>query len=179
MPLLARHRIFASAVLVTPLAAVAQVLPPLAPIGAALPVQAGGASTAQLSITTTRSLNFGRFVAGSGGTLTVAPGGARSRSGGVVLMNSAGAGSAGFSLAALNGSGESMSVVLSLPGDDEVFLTNGMSSMPVRNFVSGAGMLLTLAPAGALLDVGATLGVGPNQAAGSYSGSFQLTVNYQ
>ena len=179
MPTPARQPTFAFAVLLLPLAAMAQILPPLAPIGAALPQQAVSTASAQLSITAARSLNFGYFVAGSGGTLTVDPSGARSRSGGVVLMNSAGSGSAGFNLAIINGAGEAMSVVISLPGDGEVFLTNGGFAMPVSNFVSGAGMLLTLPPSGALLDVGATLSVSPNQVAGSYSGSFQVTVNYQ
>lgn len=169
---------FAFAVLLLPLAAMAQVLPPLEPIGEAVPEPVGGPA-AQLSISNTRSLNFGPFIAGSGGTLTVAPNGARSRSGGVVLMSSAGAGSAGFTLLALNAIGASKSVIVSLPGDGEVFLVNGPYSMPVVNFVSGSGTLVMLTPSGLALDVGATLSVGPNQPGGNYSGSFQVTVNYQ
>lgn len=175
----ARHPVFAFAVLLLPIAAMALILPPLEPTGAAVPAQPASGPVAQLSITNTRSLNFGPFIAGSGGTLTVAPSGARSRSGGVVLMSSAGAGSAGFNLATLNGSGESTSVIVSLPANGEVFLVNGPYSMPVVNFVSGSGSLVTLTPSGLALDVGATLSVGPDQPGGNYSGSFQVTVNYQ
>jgi uncharacterized BrkB/YihY/UPF0761 family membrane protein len=35
----------------------------------------------------TQSLAFGRFVAGTGGTITVAPNGARSQTGGVTLLH--------------------------------------------------------------------------------------------
>lgn len=175
----AQHPVFAFAVLLLPLAALAQILPPLEPVDPALSEPPDGGPASQLSITTTRSLNFGPFIAGSGGTLTVAPSGARSRSGGVVLMSSAGAGSAGFNLATLNGSGASKAVIVSLPGNGEVVLANGPHTMPVLNFVSGPGTLLTLTPSGIALDVGATLSVGPNQPVGNYSGSFQVTVNYQ
>ncbi|MCC6072270.1 DUF4402 domain-containing protein [Massilia sp. GCM10020059] len=169
---------FALVVFLLPLAAMAQILPPLEQIGT-VPEQPAGGPAAQLSLVNTRSLSFGPFVAGSGGTLTVAPNGARSRSGGVVLISSAGAGSAGFNLLTLNGSGASKSVIVSLPGNGEVFLANGPYSMPVVNFVSGSGSLLTLTPSGLAFDVGATLSVGPNQPAGDYSASFQVTVNYQ
>jgi hypothetical protein len=138
-----------------------------------------GGPAAQLSLVNTSALNFGRFAAGSGGSITIAPTGARSRSGGVILMNSAGTGSAAFTLTTLNGSGASKAVIVSLPGDGVVSLSNGQLSMPVRNFVSGSGTVFTLTPAGAVLNVGATLTVAPNQPAGSYSGSFQVTVNYQ
>jgi hypothetical protein len=138
-----------------------------------------GGPAAQLSLVNTRSLNFGRFVADTGGAVTVAPTGARTRTGGVILMNSAGAGSAGFNLTTLNGSGASKAVVVSLPADGVVVLSNGQFNMPVRNFVSGSGTIFTLSPAGAAINVGATLTVAANQPVGNYSGSFQITINYQ
>ena len=176
----ARHPWLAAAalLLVASIPAAAQSLPPL-DISESGVIEPEGGPAAQLSLVNTRSLNFGRFVASSGGSITVSPIGARSRSGGVILMNSAGAGSAGFSLSTLNGSGATKSVIVSLPGDGVVVLTNGQFTMPVRNFVSGSGTVLSLPPLGAVIDVGATLTVAPNQPAGSYSGSFQLTVNYQ
>lgn len=175
----ARQVVFAGALLLAPLAPMAQSLPPLDKAGAGLPLQPDGGPASQLSVTNTRSLNFGRFVAGAGGTLTVAPSGARSRSGAVVLMNSGGSASAAFNVATLNGGGATKSVILSLPANGEVFLSNGSSTMAVRDFVSSAGNLISLTPAGVAVNVGATLVVGAGQARGPYSGSFQLIVNYQ
>ena len=174
----ARHIVFAGALSLAPLAPMAQCLPPPDAAGAAILPHSVAAP--QLLITTTRSLHFGRFVAGSGGSLTVSPGGARARSGGVVLMNSGGSASAGFEVGTLDGGASAaMSVILSLPADGEVFLSNGASSMAVRDFVSSAGTLISLAPTGVTVDVGATLMVGAGQAPGAYSGTFQLIVNYQ
>lgn len=175
----ARHPwLAAAALLLASIPASAQSLPPL-DISESAVIEPDGGPATQLSLVNTRSLNFGRFVAGIGGSITVSPAGARSRSGGVILMNSAGAGSASFSLVTLNGSGATKSVIVSLPGNGVVLLSNGQFTMPVRNFVSGSGTVFLLSPAGATIDVGATLDVAPNQPAGSYSGSFQLTVNYQ
>lgn len=158
--------------------AAAQSLPALDGAATAAPEPMGGPA-AQLSIVNTRALAFGRFVAGSGGAITMAPSGARSRSGGVILLNSAGSGSAGFSVTTLNGSGSTKSVILSLPADGVATLASGPHSMSVRTFTSGSGTLIALPPSGAAIDVGATLSVAPNQAAGSYTGTFQVTVNYQ
>lgn len=175
----ARQAVFAGALLLAPLAPMAQLVKPIdkAAVGM-LPEPAGGPA-AQLSIATARSLNFGRFVAGGGGSVTVLPSGARYGSGGVVLLNSGGSAGASFTIATLNGSGATKSVILSLPANGEVFLTNGSSAMAVNNFSSNAGTLISLTPAGVAFDVGATLVVDPGQAPGPYSGVFTLTVNYQ
>lgn len=168
----------ATVLLLASIEAAAQSLPQLDLSGSSVIEPMGGPAT-QLSLVNTRSLSFGRFVAGGGGSVTIAPTGARTGSGAVILLNSAGTGSASFSLTTLNGSGASKAVVVSLPADGTVSLSNGQFSMPVRNFVSSTGTVFTLSPAGAVIDVGATLTVAPNQPAGAYSGTFQLTVNYQ
>jgi hypothetical protein len=157
----------------------AQWLPPIdgAETGGSVVPLAGG-PTGGFTMNSTRSLNFGRFVAGTGGTITIAPTGARSRSGGVILINSAGTGSAGFSVTQVKG-GATRAVVISVPANGTVSISNGSSSMAVGNFTNGSGTVLQLTSAGALLDVGATLTVAPNQARGNYSGTFNLTVNYQ
>ena len=156
----------------------AQLLPPLDG-GTELgmnPVAGGPADG--FSLTNTRTLSFGRFVAGSGGSVTIAPNGARSRSGGVILINSAGSGSAGFNMAQLKG-GAAKAVVVSMPANGTVSISNGASSMSVGNFVSDSGLVLELTSAGLILNIGATLTIAPNQAPGAYSGTFNLTVNYQ
>lgn len=130
----------------------------------------------QLSLSNTRSLDFGRFVAGTGGTVVVSPAGLRSRTGAVVLLTSPNAGQARFTAARSNGN--KTAVIISLPANGSIRLTSGVNSMAVNNFVS------TPASTGSLqspmtLSVGATLSVAANQAPGTYSGSFSVTVNYQ
>lgn len=175
----ARQAVLAGALLLAPLAPMAQLLPALDKTAIALTPEPAGGPAAQLSITTTGSLHFGRFVAAGGGSVTVLPSGGRYGSGGVVLLNSGGSASASFTVVTLNGSGATKSVILSLPGNGEVFLSNGSSAMAVNNFSSNAGTLISLTPAGVAFDVGATLMVDAGQAPGPYSGAFALTVNYQ
>lgn len=126
------------------------------------------------SISTSANMAFGRFVAGSGGAITLAPSGARSRSGGVILLTSS-TSAAGFSV---TGSDNKVTV-LSLPADGSVSLVSGANQMPLNGFASN------LPPGGVLVGgsqnvtVGATLQVAPNQPAGNYSGTFQATINFQ
>lgn len=134
-----------------------------------------------LYLVNTRSLDFGRFVAGSGGAVILGPGGLRSRTGGVVLLHSPDAGQAAFSInlnrSAADASG--MAVIVSLPPDGATRLVSGVHSMAVDRFVHTPAELSAVPPGGAALAVGATLKVAPNQAPGNYSGSFSLIVNYQ
>jgi hypothetical protein len=146
---------------------------------------AGRAACAQqVTLANTRGLDFGRFAAGGGGTVTVAPGGLRSRTGGVVLLNSPSAGAAAFTVS-LSGSagggkgGANKAVVISMPANGSIRLTSGAASMAVDAFTMSPDPLLAIPAGGTVLSVGATLGVAPNQAAGSYAGSFPLIVNYQ
>jgi hypothetical protein len=135
---------------------------------------AAAAAMGARTITTTANMAFGRFVAGSGGAIMLSASGARSSSGGVILLPSA-SGPAGFSV---TGSDNKVTV-LSLPADGAVSLVSGTNRMPLNGFVSN------LPPGGVLVSgnqnvtVGATLQVAPNQPAGSYSGAFQATLNFQ
>jgi hypothetical protein len=126
-------------------------------------------------VTATSNLAFGRFVAGAGGALKVAPNGERSASGGVVLLASP-ASAASFSVPA-GASGQQL--ILTLPPDGSAALVSGAERMPLTGFVSNrppAGVLTTGAQS---VSVGATLQVAPRQASGNYSGTFQITVEYQ
>lgn len=130
----------------------------------------------QLSLNNTRGLDFGRFVAGSGGTVIVSPAGLRSRTGNVVLLTSVGAGQASFT--ASRGNDDQTAVSIGLPANGSIRLTSGNHSMAVNNFVSTpASMGPIQTPMS--LSVGATLTVAPNQAPGDYSGTFDVTVIYQ
>jgi hypothetical protein len=129
-------------------------------------------------VQTTGNLAFGRFVAASGGAVTVSQSGLRSRSGAVVLLASSAA-PATFSISDNTpGNGRKL-LIVTLPANGSVFLANGAQRMPVDGFVSNAPADGVLGPPPGLLQVGATLGVAASQAPGSYSGSFQITVEYQ
>lgn len=149
---------------------------------ATLALLAAGARPAlaqQITLSNVRGLDFGRFVAGSGGTVVVSPAGLRSRTGGVVLLNSASAGQAVFNLDRSGNGSSSKAIIITLPANGATRLTSGANSMGVNNFVSTPASLASIPAGGTTLSVGAALTVAPNQAPGNYSGSFSLTVNYQ
>lgn len=132
------------------------------------------------TLTNTRGLDFGRFVAGTGGTVVISPAGARSRTGGVILVNSPSANSASFTVGT-SGSGKPVkTVTFTLPSNTDVRLTSGSNSMAVTTFVSSpaAGISNNMSST-PTITVGATLQVGANQAPGNYSGSFSLIANFQ
>lgn len=135
---------------------------------------AGGAVPAPLSITPGPQLSFGRFVAGTGGSVTVGPTGARASAGGVVLVPPGG------SAATFTVQGDAaLTYSIGLPADGVVSLSGPGGSMGVNLFVSVPAAAGVLGGIGAqTLTVGATLSVGNNQAPGPYSGNFTVTVNY-
>lgn len=137
-------------------------------------ITAASASSAQ-NVTPTQALAFGSFAAGAGGTITVSPASARSASGGVILVPS-GSGSA----ASFNVSGTSNATyAITLPANGMVSLTSGENAMAVNDFLSNPASSGQLSIGGSqTLTVGATLSVGSNQPSGSYSGTFNVTVNY-
>lgn len=128
------------------------------------------------TLTNPQSLAFGSFAPGaSSGTVTVNAAGARSSGGGVFLVP-AGAGSAASYT--VGGTG-SATYAITLPANGVVVLTSGPNSMGVNSFVSNPVAAGLIGGGGTqTLSVGATLSVGSNQATGSYSGSFNVTVEY-
>lgn len=146
----------------------------------ALLLAASGAGAQQVMITNTRGLDFGRFVAGSGGTVAISPAGVRSRTGAVVLLNSPSASQASFTVAKSSNGGGNKAVIISLPGNGQTRLNSGSNSMAVNSFASSpSGMIASVPVSGTPLAVGAILTVAPNQAPGTYSGSFSVIVNFQ
>lgn len=128
-----------------------------------------------IAIGHTQALAFGSFAAGSGGSVTVRAAGTRSAGGGVVLL-SAGAGA--VSLFSVTGD-PNLTYAITLPADGVATLTSGGNSMALTAFTSSPASTGVLSAGGSqTLSVGATLGVGSNQAPGSYSGSFNVIVNY-
>jgi len=133
----------------------------------------------QINLVNTRGIDFGRFVAGTGGTVVLSPTGARTRTGGVILLTSPSAGPATFNVSRSSNGGGNKAVIISLPANGSTRLTSGSNSMAVNAFNNSPATLTTVSVAGTALSVGATLTVAANQPAGAYSGSFPLIVNFQ
>ena len=130
---------------------------------------------APISITTNQNLAFGSVSVGaSGGTAVVSVAGAKSVTGDVVNEG----GSHAQAIFDVNGSANS-AYDITLPSS--ISVTAGANSMTVDTFNSDkAGNSSSTDGTGAdQFNVGATLNVGANQAGGTYSGNFTVTVLYQ
>jgi hypothetical protein len=142
-------------------------------IGLALAASNGWAFINPIAISNTQPLAFGKFAAGSGGSVTVSAAGARSAGGGVVLVSSV------SSAAQFSVSGDpNLTYSITLPANGAVVLSSGANTMALSNFSSSPSVGQLSAGGTQTLTVGATLTVGSSQATGSYSGSFDVTVNY-
>lgn len=131
------------------------------------------------------NLDFGAVIRGTtAGTVTVAPDGTRTRTGGVTLANGGGQKPASFA-----GQGAFNQRVDISIGASSIFLTGPGAPMRVRDFVIGSTPTAVLttaplrftiaAPTGIFaFPVGATLDVGANQAPGKYTGNWSITLNY-
>jgi hypothetical protein len=139
---------------------------------------AGALAHAQQSLVPTRSLAFGSFVAGTGGTVTVSPSGARSRSGGVALLSSP-ASAASFTFSDTDPAKANSACIISLPPDGSVALTGDSGSMPLTGFTSNPSNTAVMSGGTLQFSVGATLNVGAHQPSGNYSGTVPITVEYQ
>lgn len=148
-------------------------------LAAALLLAAPCASAQQVVLTSSRSLDFGRFVARTGGTITVSPTGARSSTGAVILLNSPNAGAAVFNVRKSNSGAANKAVVITLPGNGATRLSSGANNMPLSAFVSSPATILMVPNGGVTLSLGATLTVTANQPRGTYSGSVPVIVNFQ
>lgn len=138
-----------------------------------------------LSFVIDDNLDFGTVIRGTtAGTVTVAPDGTRSRTGGVTLANGGGQKPASFA-----GQGTVNQRVDISIGANSIFLNGPGAPMRVRDFVIGSTptAVLTSAPlrfriaaaSGVFaFPIGATLDVGANQAPGKYTGNWSITLNY-
>ncbi len=137
-----------------------------------------GLAQAKQTFSSTRSLVFGRFVARTGGTVTVSPAGVRTSSGAVLLVSST-PGSAGFSWSDNSPANAGKTCLITLPTNGTVTLTSGANTMAVNQFTSTPSGTSLMTGGALQISVGATLSVGANQPPGNYSGSFSVTITYQ
>jgi Domain of unknown function (DUF4402) len=130
------------------------------------------------SLTEVASLSFGSFVAVGAGSVSLDAQGLRSQTGEVYLMHQG----AMASVAQFVVSGVPFtSYAVTLPANGVAILSDGRGhSLAVNGFVSSMGAFGTLAPNGSgQFRVGASLMVAGMQVPGTYSGVFNITLEYQ
>lgn len=130
------------------------------------------------------NLNFGRVIRGTTvGTVTIAPNGTRTSTGGVILVGT------GHQAAEFAGMGTNNQRVDISLGANQIFVTGPGAPMRVHTFVIGSTPTAVLSttprrfrinsPTGIFeFPVGATLDVGANQTPGTYNGTWTITLNY-
>lgn len=128
-----------------------------------------------LTVTATSNLQFGQIAANTGGTITVNADSSTASSGSLVSTGTRTP--AGFSVA---GSPNAM-VVVSLPTSAvNLTRTGGTETMALSGFNSNPAGAFQLNASGAgTFNVGGTLAVASGQVAGAYTGTFQVSVEYQ
>ena len=150
----------------------------VAPAGYA--AQATANATAEvmtpISISKTADLRFGKFSALTGGTIVMSDAGSRSATGAVVLSSTDAGGAASFSV-----SGDpNATYAITLPASTTITHTvDNTKTMTVDTFTSNPSGTGTLSAGGSqAISVGATLTVGNAQTVGSYTGTFDVSVEY-
>lgn len=132
-----------------------------------------------LSIAKTADLNFGKFIAGASlGTVVVSTGNAQSVTGGVSTTTAFAASAAAATFTVQD---EPLATyAISYPNTS--VLANGGNSLTLDTFTTavGNGETVGTLPAGGTqtLTIGATAHVAAGQLAGTYSGTFDVMVNY-
>ncbi len=145
--------------------------------------QVSGIATASATIITpiaiskTIDMNFGNVaVSAVAGTVVLSPASGRTKTGGVTLPIISGT----ISAASFNVTGlGSYTYTITLPSTP-LTISSGANTMTVNSFTSTPSGTGTLSGGLQVLNVGATLNVGVNQAAGVYTSAtpFAVTVNY-
>lgn len=129
-----------------------------------------------LTLTADSALDFGQIAPNTGGTVTVHADSTVAQTGGLVWTGTRAP--AGFTVTGSNGA----TVVLTLPsaavnltrsGGSDTMTLSGFTASPTGAFQLGS------TTGSATFNVGGTLAVAANQVAGLYSGTFNVSVEYQ
>ncbi len=132
--------------------------------------------TTPIGITVQQDLLFGALIPEGSfpGSVTIASGGGRTGSN-VTLVSSI------FQQAVFKVTGDALALFdITLPTDNTIELTSGANTMTIATFTSspsGSGQILFTGFS--FVSVGATLAIAANQPAGTYTGTFDVTVDYQ
>lgn len=140
---------------------------------------AGARIIAPIAIASNVNMHFGTIMRGTAGsTILLTPGGARSVATGDATLSALAPAHAAGSFTVTGEDG--LVYTIALPADGTVTLTGPGPAMAVNSFTSNPSGTGTLTGGTSTLTVGATLSVaGPTQTSGAYSGTFDVTVNYQ
>lgn len=127
----------------------------------------------QITVTNTADLDFGTIVAGtSAAAVAVSTGGARTCAAALTCTGTVTA--ASFDVSGTN------NAVVTVTGDNSVSLTNGTGGTMSASLTRSATTLtLTNSAVGGTFQVGGSLALAANQADGAYTGTFNVTVDYQ
>lgn len=137
----------------------------------------GGSCTLTLGWNSSYPLRFGSFAAGSGGTVTVGTAAdTASTTGGVVHFGGT-VSRARFNLTCPGSSMDSGANYI-VTTDSSVTLSSGANTMTLNNFTRSPASGSISKGGSATLYVGGRLNANANQPAGNYSGSFNVTVDY-
>ncbi len=142
---------------------------------ASAPANATAKIVSPIAIAKTSDLQFGSVApSASAGTVVITTAGARSATGGATLVSDGSA----ITAAAFHVTGApNATYAITLPGSATI--SSAGNNMTVDTFASNPSGTGTLSAGGAQdVSVGATLNVGANQAQGSYTGTFSVTVAY-
>lgn len=130
----------------------------------------------RLKLLNTTALDFGNIISGATpGTVTInATTGARTTTGGATAAG----GTTGF--ATFLSAGSVNRIYLVFIPNAAITLSNGTGgTMTVGNWTSNGGLIRFLDNNGlGIIRIGGRLNVGANQAPGTYTGTFNVTVNY-
>jgi len=127
----------------------------------------------QVTVTKSADLDFGTIVVGAtGGTVDISTAGARTCAAALVC-------SGAVTAAAFDVDGTTGEVVdVTVPANVTLTSGTGPTATSMTATLSGSDATITLDGTDAFT-VGGSLAVGANQAAGDYSGTFTVTVDYQ
>ncbi|MBW3563650.1 MAG: DUF4402 domain-containing protein [Acidobacteria bacterium] len=130
-----------------------------------------------IAISKAADLKFGKFAAGTGGTVVIAPAGTRSATGAVILSSSNVGGAASFNVTGDNNA--TYAITLPASAVTITHATDTTKTMSVGTFTSNPSGTGTLSASGAqTVGVGGTLTVASAQTTGSYTGTFNVGVEY-
>ena len=125
-----------------------------------------------LTIVKNADMQFGTISESGAGTVVLATDGSRTTTGSASILASGPGAAADFLVTGQ----PSATYSITLPANGTVSLTGPGAPMAVIDFMDDAGG--TLVGGSDTFNVGATLNVGAAQAADTYSGTFDVTVNY-
>lgn len=150
-------------------------------VAAAATASASATVLEPVAVTTSSSLSFGRFAAGTGGSVSISTSGVRTASGVIPSADGSTMTAAKF---VVTGAAATYSVAhggassLSRSAGSATMALTKFSDVSAGNATSGMVSSGTLTGGSQAIYVGGTLNVAANQPTGNYSGEISVTVEY-